>query len=195
LDLKGKEVQGVYQEGLLADKEIEEIMDTIIARGGRVKNLYDPSGKKISYYQVNATFYSALGESDQKLLLARAIQLFMPGTPQIWYLDLFAGKNNYEAADHGGSGGHKEINRTTLSLEEIKKSLATPVVLKQLKLLRLRNTNAAFTGKLTIAETTEHELDFSWVEGSNSVRLKADLSSYKFEITIIGTDEKEVLNF
>ena len=195
LDLKGKEVQGVYQEGLLADKEIEEIMDTIIARGGRVKNLYDPSGKKISYYQVNATFYSALGESDQKLLLARAIQLFMPGTPQIWYLDLFAGKNNYEAADHGGSGGHKEINRTTLSLEEIKKSLATPVVLKQLKLLRLRNTNAAFTGKLTIAATTEHELDFSWVEGSNSVRLKADLSSYKFEITIIGTDEKEVLNF
>ncbi|WP_405247101.1 glycosidase [Cellulophaga sp. Asnod2-G02] len=195
LDLKGKEVQGVYQVGLLADKEIEEIMDTIIARGGRVKNLYDPSGKKISYYQVNATFYSALGESDQKLVLARAIQLFMPGTPQIWYLDLFAGKNNHEAADHGGSGGHKEINRTTLSLEEIKKSLATPIVLKQLKLLRLRNTNVAFTGKMAIAETAEQELDISWIEGSNSVRLKADLSSYKFEITIIGTDEKEVLNF
>ena len=25
-------------------------------RGGRIKNLYDPSGKKLSYYQVNAPF-------------------------------------------------------------------------------------------------------------------------------------------
>ncbi len=75
-------------------------------RGGRVKNLYDPTGKKLSYYQVNATFFSALGEVEQKLLLARAIQMFMPGIPQVWYLDLFAGKNNYPASDKAGSGGH-----------------------------------------------------------------------------------------
>jgi sucrose phosphorylase len=31
-------------------------MNKIMERGGRVKNLYDPSGKKISYYQVNAIF-------------------------------------------------------------------------------------------------------------------------------------------
>jgi sucrose phosphorylase len=53
--------------GLLEDSEIEGIMSTIMERGGRVKNLYDPSGNKISYYQVNATF-CALGEDDQKLL-------------------------------------------------------------------------------------------------------------------------------
>jgi hypothetical protein len=40
-------------------------MSTIMERGGRVKNLYDPSGNKISYYQVNATFFSALGEDDK----------------------------------------------------------------------------------------------------------------------------------
>ncbi len=28
----------------------------------------------------------------KKMLLARAIQMFMPGKPQVWYLDLFAGK-------------------------------------------------------------------------------------------------------
>ena len=71
-------------------------------------NLYGPDGKKISYYQVNATYFSALGECEQKLRLARAIQLFMPGIPQVWYLDLFAGKNDYEAANRGGTGGHKE---------------------------------------------------------------------------------------
>ena len=91
---------------LLEDKEIESIMNTIMERGGRVKNLYDPTGKKLSYYQVNATFFSALGEVEQKLLLARAIQMFMPGIPQVWYLDLFAGKNNYPASDKAGSGGH-----------------------------------------------------------------------------------------
>ncbi len=74
-------------------------------RGGRVKNLYDPSGKKISYYQVNATFFSAFGEDERKLLLARAIQMFMPGIPQVWYLDIFAGKNDYKAADKGGNCG------------------------------------------------------------------------------------------
>jgi sucrose phosphorylase len=52
LDLKGKLVNGVYNKGLLEDSEIEGIMSTIMERGGRVKNLYDPSGNKISYYQV-----------------------------------------------------------------------------------------------------------------------------------------------
>lgn len=46
---------------------------------------------------MNATYFSALGEDERKMLLARALQIFMPGKPQIWYLDLFAGKNDYEA--------------------------------------------------------------------------------------------------
>lgn len=49
------------------------------------------------YYQVNCTYFSALGESDRKMLLARALQIFMPGKPQVWYLDLFAGKNDIDA--------------------------------------------------------------------------------------------------
>ncbi|MDZ7785329.1 MAG: hypothetical protein U5K56_21040 [Halioglobus sp.] len=105
LDLRGKEVLGDKREGLLPDAEIDAVMDRIIARGGRVKNLYGPDGKKIAYYQVNATFFSALGEDERKLRLARAIQLFMPGIPQVWYLDLFAGTNDYAAADRGGTGG------------------------------------------------------------------------------------------
>ena len=97
-------------------------------RGGRVKNLYGPDGKKISYYQVNATFFSALGEDEKKLRLARAIQMFMPGIPQVWYLDLFAGKNDYAAADSGATAGHKEINRTTLTMNDIEQGLKRPVV-------------------------------------------------------------------
>ena len=47
----------------------------MVARGGMIKNLH---GAKNVYYQVNATYYSALGEDDRKMLLARALQLFMP---------------------------------------------------------------------------------------------------------------------
>ncbi|MDY7395900.1 glycosidase [Aureibaculum sp. 2210JD6-5] len=182
LDLKGKEVNGNYNRGLLEDNEIEAIMNKIMERGGRVKNLYDPSGNKISYYQINATFFSALGEDERKLLLARAIQLFMPGIPQIWYLDLFAGKNDYKAADKPGSGGHKEINRTNLSLSDIEKGLKTEIVLNQLELLRLRNTSKAFLGEVIIKDSSIDEIDILWSLKNNSAQLKANLNTFKFEI-------------
>ena len=182
LDLKGKEVNGSYNKGLLEDSEIESIMNTIIKRGGRVKNLYDPSGNKISYYQVNATFFSALGEDEKKLLLARAIQMFMPGIPQVWYLDLFAGKNNYAAADKGGSGGHKEINRTTLTNKDIEEGLKKDIVLNQLKIMQLRNTSNAFLGNIKINNSNENELDIIWENGEEFAQLKANLSTYNFVI-------------
>ena len=182
LVLKGKEVNGVYNKGLLEDAEIEKNMTTIMERGGRVKNLYDPSGNKISYYQINATFFSALGEDEEKLLLARAIQMFMPGIPQVWYLDIFAGKNNYEAADNGGSAGHKEINRTTLTMHDIEQGLKMRVVKNQLDIFRLRNTSNAFSGQIEINDTVDSIIDIKWVNGSTIAHLKANLQTYGFTI-------------
>ncbi len=182
LDLKGKMVNGTYQKGLLEDREIEEIMELVLKRGGRVKNLYGADGKKISYYQVNATYFSALGENEQKLLLARAIQMFMPGIPQVWYLDIFAGANDYEAADEAGAGGHKEINRTTLSLEEIEAGLKKEVVSRQLEIIRLRNTSKAFSGKVTFKETTDEQIHILWTNNGDFAELKANLKTHKFSI-------------
>jgi len=182
LDLKGKEVNGVYNKGLLEDAEIESIMNKIMERGGRVKNLYDPSGNKISYYQINATFFSALGEDEQKLLLARVIQMFMPGIPQVWYLDIFAGKNNYEAADNGGSAGHKEINRTSLTMKDIAQGLKTEVVKKQLEIMHLRNTSNAFSGHVEINDAVDAIIDVKWVNGTTVAHLKANLETNGFTI-------------
>lgn len=78
-------------KGLLPMERIQALIDLVVSRGGLVKSLH---GQKNLYYQVNATYYSALGEDDRKMLLARALQLFMPGKPQVWYLDLFAGRND-----------------------------------------------------------------------------------------------------
>ena len=180
LDLRGG--GEAKPDGLLDDATIEAIIERLLERGGRVKNLYGPDGTKISYYQVNATFFSALGESEDRLLLARAIQLFMPGTPQVWYLDLFAGVNDHEAVERGGSGGHKEINRTNLTAEDIEAGLARSVVLDQLEMIRLRNTSPAFDGELTILETNSNQLGLRWTNGDTRATLKADLATATFSI-------------
>lgn len=182
LDLKGrKDAQGT-EKALLTEDEIENIVTRVMGRGGRVKNLYGPDGKKIAYYQVNATFFSALGEDERKFLLARAIQMFMPGIPQVWYLDLFAGKNNYQAADQGGAAGHKEINRTTLQLHEIEAGLKRPIVQRQLQLMKLRNTCAAFEGTLEVLAAEDHLLHLTWTKGSRTAKLSADLRSHGFSV-------------
>jgi sucrose phosphorylase len=193
LDLRGSQSDGSSRDGLLSDEQIDAVMQRIVERGGRIKNLFGPDGKKIAYYQVNATFFSALGEDERKLRLARAIQMFMPGIPQVWYLDLFAGKNNYAAADLGGTGGHKEINRTNLSLAEIEASLAEPIVRDQLELMRLRNNSPAFDGALEIGDGPASKLEMAWRNGACRAILQADLTNHSFQIRQSGVDGEEQL--
>lgn len=183
LDLKGKHVNGAYQPGLLSDEQVEATIEHIVDLGGRTKNLYGADGKKIDYYQVNATFFSALGEDEQKLRLARAIQMFMPGVPQVWYLDLFAGTNDYAAAERGRTAGHKEINRTTLKIIDTESGLKRPIVLDQLKLIRLRNVSLAFNGEMKIIETEPHLLYISWRHPEVTLTLKANLFDHSFTVS------------
>jgi sucrose phosphorylase len=168
-------------KGLLSDEEIEELIETVVSRGGYVKDLH---GKKNMYYQVNATYYSALGEDVNKLLLARAIQLFMPGKPQIWYLDFFAGKNNYRAVEEAGPGGHKEINRTNLSWDEVVQGLESELVQRQLKLIRFRNLFPAFTteANIEIVSKGTHEFKIYWKTDNAEASLHVDLLQTRFEI-------------
>ena len=183
IDLKsGTTADGETRPGLLADSDIEAVIERLIERGGRIKNLYGPDGTKVSYYQVNATFFSALGEDEQRLRLARAIQLFMPGVPQIWYLDLFAGANDNAAADLAGEGGHKEINRTNLSMSDVDGLLGRPVVTDQLAMIRLRNTSPAFDGELTVNDVGGDRLGLTWTNGDVSATLDADLATCGFTI-------------
>ncbi len=167
-------------KGILKEEDIKGMIDTIVGRGGFVKDLH---GAKNMYYQVNATYYSALGDDDRKMLFARAIQMFMPGKPQVWYLDLFAGKNDHEAVKRAGAGGHKEINRTNLSKEQIMEALKKDVVKKQLELLRFRNTNPAFGFDSELNISSEGSvMTFTWKKDSHEATLRADFSDYSYEI-------------
>ena len=169
-------------KGLLPDERIQGLIDTLVARGGYVKNLH---GAKNMYYQVNATYYSALGEDDRKMLLARALQLFMPGKPQVWYLDLFAGKNDYAAMERAGKDGHKEINRSNLTAADIEAGLQRDVVKKQLELLRMRNTFAVFCKEAQITAGAEgSHLAIRWETREEQAVLIADFADQSFQISI-----------
>ena len=172
-------------KGLLPEERIQSLIDTVVSRGGYVKDLH---GAKNVYYQVNATYYSALGEDDKKMLLARAIQLFMPGKPQVWYLDLFAGRNDHAAVQRAGAGGHKEINRTNLTCSDIAAGMKKPIVQKQIELLRMRNQFPVFSANAKIvAEMNGTKMDIRWQSGSEEAVLQTDFGDYSFSVSIRDT--------
>lgn len=175
-------------KGLISEERIQSVIDTVVKRGGYVKDLH---GQKNVYYQVNATYYSALGEEDKRMLLARAIQIFMPGKPQVWYLDLFAGKNDHEAVKRAGAGGHKEINRTNLTAKEMEAGLQRDIVLKQLEMLRFRHTFPVFSNESEFSmKCTGSKIFMEWKNKEERAVLKADLSDFNFDILAEKNGEK-----
>ena len=168
-------------KGLLPDGDIEALIATLVARGGFVKDLH---GAKNMYYQVNATYLSALGGDEERLCMARAVQIFMPGKPQVWYLDLLNGLNDYEAVRRAGEGGHKEINRTNLTADEAARRLQSPTVQKQLELLRLRNSHPAFSESADIdIEANGSVLRIVRRSGPARAALEADFESGRYAVT------------
>ncbi|MBR4421140.1 MAG: hypothetical protein IKS69_01235, partial [Erysipelotrichaceae bacterium] len=82
-----------------------------------------------------------------------------------------------------GPGGHKEINRTNLSLADAETKLQEDVVQKQLELLRFRNTCPVFTKDADITvECNESLLEICWNNVAGKVTLKADLAKDTYEI-------------
>jgi sucrose phosphorylase len=126
--------------------------------------------------QVNCTFYDALGRDDLAYLLCRAIQLFLPGVPQVYYVGLLAGGNDMELLSRTGVG--RDINRHHYTRTEIDAALERPVVAALCELIRLRNSHSAFSGEFEAAETDgESELDLRWRNGAHFARLQVNVRS------------------
>ena len=170
--------------GLLPDV-IDGIIQRTVDRGGLRKWIY---GADPQVYQLNTTYYSALGCDGQKMLTARAIQLFMPGKPQIWYEDLLAGENDLEALKRDPTLDEREINRRCYTLEAADARLSLPVVKEQLKLLQMRNLHPAFAEDAAIeAEQPDpHSLKITWRCRDACAVLEADLAAADYHITLTG---------
>ncbi len=112
---------------LLPDEEIEFTKDKMFAEGANVKKIYNTEAyNNLDIYQVNTTYYAALGEDDNAYLLARAIQFFAPGIPQVYYVGMLAGANDIALMESTKNG--RDINRHCYSAEEVKEELKRPVI-------------------------------------------------------------------
>ena len=87
-----------------------------------------------------------------------------------------------------GAGGHKEINRTNLSLDDVRAGLRTPVVQRQLELLKWRNSFGAFgfDAECQIAHDTPEHLRIIWRHDGHEAVLEADLSALTFKVSADG---------
>jgi sucrose phosphorylase len=168
--------------GLVPPQELDALVERIHANsGGQSRKATGAAASNLDLYQVNCTFFDALGRNQAAYLLARAIQFFMPGVPQVYYVGLLAGENDMSLLEQTGVG--RDINRQRFSLADIQTAVQKPVVQRLLELIQLRNSHPAFGGQFSVvpagdgvAGTADQHLVLRWQQGSHVAELHADLA-------------------
>ncbi|MFW5718686.1 MAG: sucrose phosphorylase, partial [Halanaerobium sp.] len=168
---------------LMTDREIEETREMLYKQGSNVKKVYSSEAyDNLDIYQINCSYYSALGNDDDSYLLARAVQFFAPGIPQVYYVGMLAGKNDIELLEKTKVG--RNINRHYYSKAEIEEEVKRPVVQKLIKLMEFYNSYSAFDGNYIIHDSKREEvLKISWENGDARAVLKADFADNSFKIS------------
>ena len=168
--------------GLLTQNEIDALIATIHRRSRDESRLASGgAARNVDTSQINCTFYEALGRRDAEYLVARAIQCFLPGIPQIYYVGLLAGTNDLDLLRRTGEG--RDINRHYYTTNELQSALAQPIVQSLLSLLRIRNTHPAFQGAFHLKAAEPTRLTFAWEEGAAFARLDVDFAQMRTAVT------------
>jgi sucrose phosphorylase len=175
----GANVLRPSQPGLLDEEQIARLVDFIYATAPSSKLATGAAASNLDLYQVNCTFFDALGRDEGRYLLARALQLFVPGIPQVYYVGLMAGVNDLELFGQTRIG--RDINRHRYSLSEIERQLSEPVVRAQTQLLKLYSRHPAFAGTFA-HDASGSTIALRWRSHDDEVCLDADLARRSFYI-------------
>ncbi len=170
--------------GLMSRDEISRTVQEVELKGAN--QAYRVSGNgadNVDIYQVNSTYYSALGEDDDAYIAARAIQFFTPGIPQVYYVGLLAGKNDYELFGRTNHG--RDVNRHNYTIEEVEQALERPVVKRLRALIAFRNEHPAFNGTFSVPEAPEDEILMRWDLDDMHCTLRVDLSTRTATVTFL----------
>ncbi len=167
--------------GLIPAHEIDQLVEAIHERsGGQSRSATGGAASNLDLYQVNCTYYDALGRDDRDYLLARAIQFFAPGIPQVYYVGLLAGTNDMRLLEATNVG--RDINRHCYDWDEVQVALARPVVQNLLKLIRFRNEYPAFQGTFSLLPSTDSQLLIRWDNAGTWAQLVVDFLESSMEI-------------
>jgi sucrose phosphorylase len=182
--------------GLYQYEDAQNVVDVCLKRGANLSFILSPTHKDsngFDVHQIRGTLYSLLGCNDESYLSARAIQLFTPGIPQVYYVGLLAGKNDDAAVYQTGEG--REINRHNYSVEEIDEEVRKYVVKKLINMIQFRNTHPAFNGTFKINQCSDQEISVTWINRDKYATLQVNLTNNtsKISYTDNNSDKELVL--
>lgn len=177
---------------ILTPEEIKYTSEELYKVGANVKKKYSSAEyHNLDVYQINSTFYSALGDDNRKYFIARLLQIFAPGIPQVYYVGMLAGKNDIDLLEKTKEG--RNINRHYYSRKEVSQEVSRPVVQALLNLFKFRNTNAAFdlNGNVKANSLNENEIEIirKNKDGSHQVNLQVNLKKLTYRVT---ADNKKI---
>jgi sucrose phosphorylase len=172
--------------GLVPAAELDQLVEMIHTHSrGQSREATGAAASNLDLYQVNCTFYDALGRDDSAYLLARAVQFFLPGVPQVYYVGLLAGENDMALLQRTGVG--RDINRHHYSASEVEAALHKPAVQKLVALIRARSTHPAFGGQFTLHDSANtQQLSMSWSLGEHTARLRVDFATLEHTVEFSG---------
>jgi len=172
------------RKGLLPPERIDSLVQEIARRSSGESSLATgAAASNLDLYQVNCTYLDALGNDVETYILARLIQVLLPGVPQVYYVGLLGGRNDLALLQETGVG--RDINRHYYTPHEILDALETPLVKQMLNLLRWRAAHPAFAGEFElVARDVPHELGLQWVNNDADAQVSAtiNLSTRSFTI-------------
>ncbi len=180
-------------DDLYKSEDARNLVDICVERGSNLSLIYAPKYHDedgFDVHQIRGTYYSMLGADDNSYLAARAIQFFTPGVPQVYYVGLLAGENDFGILKKGGDG--RDINRHNYSLDEITREVKKDAVQRLLKLIRFRNEYPAFDGEFKVLDSAENEVNLLWRKDESICTLKINLDSMKSVIIYRDAGEKNV---
>jgi sucrose phosphorylase len=185
---------GAASEGLVPDDELAALVRQIHANSrGESLEATGSAAANLDLYQVNCTFHDALGRDDLRYLLSRAIQFFVPGVPQVYYVGLLAGSNDMQLLARTRVG--RDINRRYYTRAEVDAALGRPVVADLCRLIRLRNTHPAFGGSFEMAASPDEALDLRWQNGRAFAHLEVNLRSSAYRLAFSCGGRTETFSF
>lgn len=161
--------------GLLTPEQIDALVERIHHNSqGQSRQATGAAASNVDLYQVNCTYYDALARNDFHYLLARTIQFFCPGVPQVYYAGLLAETNDMALLADTRVG--RDINRPYLNEQRVKAAMQRPVVKALCRLIQLRNRHPAFNGRFSTTATNTG-LILAWQNDSEQIQLSADLQT------------------
>jgi sucrose phosphorylase len=178
------------ESGLLAPGEIDQLVETIHSRSnGESRKATGAAANNLDLYQVNCTFYDALGQRGNEYLIARAVQFFVPGIPQVYYVGLLAGTNDMELLARTQIG--RDINRHHYTPAEVAAALENSVVRNLIDLIWLRNAHPSFAGHAQIETPSDARLVITWKNHEHWAKLDVDFGEPRAVVTYSRRDAEQ----